>query len=144
MSTNEPTEEWLSRPIKEVIREVARSVAESQEELDRRAMAVQREFERAAERGDLRHEMDASWLRFSGVDVDLEVGLSVEGEREVDDEGQVRAYRPRISVTPVGPRSKTVYDFEADVTSEVRLQIVPVPPERRGRRETEPEPEPEP
>lgn len=141
MSTNDPTEEWLSRPIKEVIRSVARSVAESQEELDRRSMAVQRELERAAERGELRYDMDASWLRFSGVDVDLELGLSVEGEREIDDEGEVRAYRPRISVTPIGPRSKTVYDFEAEMASEVRLRIVPVPPERRERRGSELEPE---
>lgn len=121
---------WVSRPMKEVIREVARSVAESQEDLDRRSMAVQREIERAVERGELPYEANATWLQFSEVDVDLQVAVSLEGREETRD-GELRAIRPGVTVAPIGPRYAAAHDVNAEVTSDVRLKIVPVPPERR-------------
>lgn len=120
-----------ARPIKEVIRNIAIGIAESQEELDRRSMATQREIERAVERGELDYDIDASWLRFADVDVDLELLVSLEGTVETDDAGRT-AYKPRIAIAPVGPRLKTEYDVEADMTSMVSLRIAPVPPERRS------------
>jgi hypothetical protein len=124
-------EEWTSRPLKELIRSVAVSVAEGQEQLDRRAMRVQRELEQAAEEGELGLELDASWLRFSEVEADLQVAVSVEGEEIRDDEGTVRAYRPIIGATPVSPRTRSQFDVDTEITSTVKLHIVPVPPERR-------------
>jgi hypothetical protein len=126
------TEPWTSRPLKELIRTVALSVAEGQEELDRRAMRVQRELERATESGELDVAMDASWLRFSEVTADLQVAVSIEGEEIRDDEGTVRGYRPVIGATPVSPRTRSQFDIDAEMTSDVTLSIVPVPPERRG------------
>ena len=116
--------------MKEVIREVARSVAESQEDLDRRSMAVQREIERAVERGELPYEANATWLQFSEVDIDLQVSVSLEGREETRD-GELRAIRPGVTVAPIGPRYAAAHDVNAEVTSDVRLKIVPVPPERR-------------
>lgn len=124
------TDPFSARPIKEVIRNIAIGIAESQEELDRRSMATQREIERAVERGELDYEIDASWLRFADVDVDLELLVSLEGKAETDDAGRT-AYRPRIAIAPVGPRLKTEYEVEADMTSTISLRIAPVPPERR-------------
>lgn len=126
-----PVEEWTSRPLKELIRTVSLSVAEGQEELDRRAMRVQRELERATEAGELDVEMDASWLRFAEVEADLQVALSLEGEEVRDDEGTVRGYRPVVGAAPVSPRTRSQFDVDAEITSDVRLRIVPVPPERR-------------
>lgn len=125
------TEQWLARPMKEVIRNVALAIAEGQEELDRRAIATQREIDRSVEAGDLDYDVNASWLRFAGVDVDLRLAVSLEGTEEVDDEGTVRAYKPVIGVSPLNARSKAEYDLEADLASDVSVRIVPVPPERR-------------
>lgn len=126
-----PAEEWTSRPLKELIRTVAVSVAEGQEELDRRAMRVQRELERATETDELDVELDASWLRFSEVEADLQVAVSIEGEEVRDERGDLRAYRPVIGAAPVSPRTRSQFDVDAEVTSSVKLRIVPVPPERR-------------
>lgn len=127
------TEQWTSRPLKELIRTVAISVAEGQEELDRRAMRVQQELERATESGELDVAMDASWLRFSEVAADLQLAVSIEGEEVRDDDGVVRAYRPTIGATPISPRTRSQFDIDAEMTSDVTLKIVPVPPERRGQ-----------
>lgn len=125
------TEPWLSRPLKEYIRTIATSVAEGQEELDRRSLRVQREIEREIEDGSLTYDLDASWLRFSEVEASLEVSLSIEGEEIVDPEtDEVRAYRPTVGVTPLNLRTRNEYDVDADLASEVTLQITPVPPER--------------
>jgi len=125
------TEQWASRPLKEFIRSLAVSVAEGQEELDRRTMRVQRELERAAESGELDVQMDASWLRFSAVEADLQIAVSIEGEEIRDDSGTVRGYRPKLGATPVNPRSRSQFDIDAEMTSEVTVRMVPVPPERR-------------
>lgn len=126
-----PVEKWTSRPLKELIRTVALSVAEGQEELDRRAMRVQRELEQAEEAGEIDFAMDASWLRFSEVEADLELTVSIEGEEIRDDNGNFRGYRPMIGATPVSPRTRSELDIDAEMTSRVTLNIVPVPPERR-------------
>ncbi len=127
-----PTERWLSRPVKEFVRSVAVSVAEGQEELDRRSARIQREIEREIEAGDLEYDLDASWLRFSEVEADLETTLSIEGEEIRDpDTGAVRGYRPTVIATPLNPRSRSTYDVDAELASEIRLRIAPVPPERR-------------
>lgn len=128
-----PTERWLSRPLKEFVRTVAFSVAEGQEELDRRSMRVQRQIERQLAEGELEYELDASWLRFSEVEADLEMTLSIEGEEITEPgSGDVRALRPIVTATPLSLRAKNEYDLDAELASEVRLRITPVPPERRG------------
>ena len=126
-----PTEKWLSRPLTEFVRSVALSVAAGQEELDRRSMRVQRDIERRIETGELDYDLDASWLRFSEVEADLQLTLSVEGEEVTDDAGTVRAYRPIVTAMPLNPRSRTTADVDAELSSELRLRITPVPPERR-------------
>ncbi len=126
-----PTEAWLSRPLKEFVRAVAVSVAEGQEELDRRSRRSQREIDRAISEGELEYDLDASWLRFSEVEADLEVMLSIEGEEITDPKTHaVRGYRPTVGATPLSVRAKREYDIDADIASEVRLRITPVPPER--------------
>ena len=127
-----PTEPWLSRPLKEYIRTVAFSVAEGQEELDRRSMRIQRRIDEQIAEGELQYDLDASWLRFSEVEADLEMTLSIEGEEITDPETrEVRGYRPIVSATPLSLRAKNEYDLDAEIASEVRLRITPVPPERR-------------
>lgn len=125
-------EQLITRPIKEVIRNVARSVAESQEEMDRRSIEVQKEIEAALESGELDRDIDASWLKFSEVDVDLEVAVSLEGQTVRDERGKGRKIiKPFVGASPMNPRLRDTYDYESDITSTVSLKIVPVPPEKR-------------
>jgi hypothetical protein len=125
-----PTDELVARPLKEFIRAVAFSVAEGQEELDRRSMAVQRAIEGEIEDGSLDYDLDASWLRFSEVEADLELTLSIEGQEVRDPEtDRVRAFRPVVSAMPLSHRTRDEYDVDAEIASEVRLRITPVPPE---------------
>ncbi|OYR47468.1 MULTISPECIES: hypothetical protein [unclassified Halorubrum] len=127
-----PTDEWLARPLSEFVRSVAFSVAEGQEELDRRSMAAQRALEREIESGELAYDLDASWLRFSEVEADLELTLSVEGKEIRDPEtNEVRGYKPVVSAVPLNHRVVGEYEVDAEIASEVRLKIAPVPPESR-------------
>lgn len=127
-----PTDEWLARPLSEFVRSVAFSVAEGQEELDRRSMASQRALEREIESGELAYELDASWLRFSEVEADLEVTLSVEGKEIRDPEtDEIRGYKPVVKAVPLNHRVADEYEVDAEIASEVRLKIAPVPPETR-------------
>lgn len=127
-----PTDEWVARPLKEFIRTVAFSVAEGQEELDRQSMAVQRAIEGEVEDGALNYDLDASWLRFSEVEADLEMTLSIEGQEIRDPEtDEPRAFKPVVSAMPLSHRAKAEYDVDAEVASEVRLRITPVPPASR-------------
>lgn len=127
-----PTDEWVARPLKEFVRTVAFSIAEGQEELDRRSMAVQRAIEGEIEDGTLDYDLDASWLRFSEVEADLEMTLSIEGQEIRDPEtDRVRGFKPVVSAMPLSHRANEEYDVDAEVASEVRLRITPVPPESR-------------
>jgi hypothetical protein len=127
-----PTDEWLARPLSEFVRAVAFSVAEGQEELDRRSLASQRAIEREIESGELAYDLDASWLRFADVEADLEVTLSIEGKEIRDPETkEVRAYKPVVRAVPLNQRVVDEYEIDADIASEVRLKIAPVPPESR-------------
>jgi len=127
-----PTDQWLDRPLTEFIRTVAFSVAEGQEELDRRAMRSQRAIEREIEDGTLAYDLDASWLRFSEVEADLEMTLSIEGRAVTDPETkEIRGYKPVVSALPLNHRAKSEYDIDAELASEIRLRIAPVPPEPR-------------
>lgn len=127
-----PTDEWLARPLSEFIRSVAFSVAEGQEELDRRSMASQRALEREIESGELAYDLDASWLRFADVEADLELTLSIEGKEIRDPETKaVRGYKPVVSAVPLNHRVADEYEMDAEIASEVRLKIAPVPPESR-------------
>lgn len=127
MSTNE----LLARPLKEVIRNVSSAVAEGQADLDRNAIAIQREIDEAIERGDLEYDLDASWFQFSEVDADVKVALSMSGRAERDSDGNVRGYRPVLQAYPYNPRLKNSYDFEMEAASDVTLSLVPVPPKDR-------------
>jgi hypothetical protein len=125
------TQEFLARPLKEVIRNVATAVAEGQADLDRSAVAVQRELDAAIERGELEYDLDASWFQFSEVETDVKVALSISGREERDDEGNVRGFKPVLEAYPYNPRLKNSYDFEVDATTDVGLSIVPVPAKDR-------------
>lgn len=127
MSTNQ----LLARPLKEVIRNVSAAVAEGQADLDRNAIAVQREIDEAIERGDLEYDLEASWFQFSEVDTNVKVALSMTGRTETDSDGNVRGYRPVLQAYPYNPRLKNSYDFEVDAASDVTLTIVPVPAKDR-------------
>lgn len=123
-------ERRMTRPLSEVLRNVATAVAESQTELDRNALAVRREIERAVEAGELDHAIDAPWYKFSEVDLDLELELEITGEPEVDDQGEVRAFRPVMMATPSTGSSTRRSEYEATLTSQVSARLVAVPPER--------------
>lgn len=125
------TKEFLARPLKEVIRNVARAVAEGQTDLDRSAVALQRELDEAIERGDLEYDLDASWFQFSEVETDVKVALSISGREERDEDGTVRGYRPTLNAYPYNPRLKNSYDFDVEATTDVTLRIVPVPAKDR-------------
>lgn len=125
------TQQFLARPLKEVIRNVATAIAEGQADLDRSAVALQRELDEAIERGDLEYDLDASWFQFSEVETDVKVALSMSGREERDDEGTVRGYKPVLKAYPYNPRLKNSYDFDVDATTDVSLSIVPVPAKDR-------------
>jgi hypothetical protein len=124
-------EKWLSRPLSEFIRTVAVSVAESQEELDRRSLRVQREIDRETAAGERPAGLDAAWLRFSEIEADLQVTLSLEGKEIKDPQTKtVRGYRPRISVQPARPTPKGKTEITSDITSDLRFRLTPTPPVR--------------
>lgn len=125
------TEDFLARPLKEVIRNVAAAVAEGQADLDRSAVALQRELDEAIERGDLEYELDASWFQFSEVETDVKVALSLSGREERDEEGTVRGFKPVLKAYPYNPRLKNSYDFDVEATTDLTLGIVPVPAKDR-------------
>lgn len=127
MSTNQ----FLARPLKEVIRNVSAAVAEGQADLDRTAIAMQREIDEAIERGDLEYDLDASWFQFSEVDTEVKVALSLSGREETDSDGNVRGYKPVLQAYPYNPRLKNSYDFDVEAASDVTLSIVPVPAKDR-------------
>ena len=125
-----PIQEWTSRPLKELIRSIATSVAEGQEELDRRSLRVQQDLEKAVEAGELSVGLDASWLRFSDVEANIQLEVAIEGEEIRDSSGSLRAYKPIVRATPINPRTRQQFDVDAELTSDITLTIVPVPPEQ--------------
>lgn len=125
------TNQFFARPLKEVIRNVSTAVADAQADMDRTAIATQRELDAAIERGDLEYDLEASWFQFSEVNTDVKIALSIEGREETDDEGNVRGYKPVLRAYPYNPRLKNTYDFEVDAASEVTLSLVPVPAKDR-------------
>jgi len=96
-------------------------------------MEVQRAIDRDIEDGSLAYDLDASWLRFADVEADLEMTLSIEGQRSaIRRPTRVRAYKPVVSAVPLNHRAANEYDIDAEIASEVRLRIAPVPPESRN------------
>lgn len=126
------TEEWVSRPMSEVVRNVALAVADGQATLDRRTAEVQRELEAAVDAGELDYALDAPWYRFADVNVDVELAVGIETREERDAEGRVRGYKPYVTAAPLSPGAARTYDVDADLASTLSLRLVPVPPERRA------------
>ncbi len=94
-------------------------------------MRVQREIDRETAAGERPLGMDAAWLRFSEVEADLEVVLSLEGEEITDPKTKtVRAYRPRISVQPALATNSRETPSTAEITSDIRFRLTPTPPAR--------------
>lgn len=122
------TQRLLARPLREVLRAVTSGVAESQADLDRHAIALQREITEAIERGDLEYDLEAPWFQFSGVDVDVKVALELAGRPERDRDGNVRSHRPVMLAYPFNPRLKNTYDYQMEAATTVSAKIVPVPP----------------
>ncbi|MFC7068376.1 hypothetical protein [Halobaculum lipolyticum] len=115
----------------EVVRNIALAVADGQAALDRRTAEVQRELEAAAAAGELPYAIDAPWYRFSEVDVDVELAVSVDAEVERDAGGTVRGYRPYVKATPLDAGATRTTDVDAELASTLSMRLVPVPPERR-------------
>lgn len=125
------TNQLLARPLKEVIRNVSAAIAEGQTDLDRTAIALQREIDQAIASGDLEFDLDATWFQFSDVKTDVKIALSMTSHEETDSDGNVRGYRPVLQAYPYNPRLKNSYDFDVEATSDVSLTIVPVPAKDR-------------
>ena len=126
-----PSQRFLARPLKEVLRNVTAAVAEGQADLDHHSIAVQREITEAIERGELEYDLAASWFQFSEVDVDVTVALELSGREERDRDGNVRGYKPVMNAFLYNPRLKNTYDYEVEAASDVSVKIVPVPPKDR-------------
>jgi len=120
-------ERWVARPLGELVTGVARAVAEGQTELDRASLATRRDVQRAVENGDLETPIETPWFRFSGVEADLNVSLSMRGRPERDNSGVIRAYRPTLVAAPTDPEFTTRTDYDVAASSRVALDIVPVP-----------------
>jgi hypothetical protein len=58
--------------------------------------------------------------------------LSIEGQEIRDPEtDEPRAFKPVVRAMPLSHRAKEEYDVDAEIASEVRLRITPVPPASR-------------
>lgn len=93
-----PTQRFLARPLKEVLKSVTAAVTESQTDLDRHSIAVQRELNEAIERGDLEYLLEATWFQFADVDVDVKIALELAVREEADVEGDMFYWPPGHTV----------------------------------------------
>lgn len=125
------TKPWLARPLDEVVRNVANSVVESQLELEKDSIEMQRRIEEALDEGELEHELDAPWYKFSEVSFDVNVAMEVNGREVRDEAGNVRAYEPEIAAFPIGPRFSDTYDYDTAAADNFEVTLVQIPPEKK-------------
>ncbi|MEF8779942.1 MAG: hypothetical protein V5A46_04630 [Haloferacaceae archaeon] len=151
-------DQWLARPLGEVVEGVSRAVADGQLALDEHAIET---TEAIAAAEGLEGELDAPWFRFTEVEANVTVALSLHGREirdrhrlrrakgsrsrgtdadrtgeadrtgDVDrkrDADRIRGYREFLAAAPHGPELASRYDYDANATSSVRFRIAPVPP----------------
>ncbi|AUX10867.1 hypothetical protein AArcSl_3262 [Halalkaliarchaeum desulfuricum] len=134
-------EQWLSRPLGEVVEGVSRAVADGQLALDDHSIEATRAIEEAE---GLEGAVDPPWFRFTEVEADVTVALSIHGRElrdrhrrrrvgndEADEEpaaDRKRGYREFLAAAPYGPHLSSRYDYDVNATSRVRFRIAPVPP----------------
>lgn len=131
------TKPYMSRPIREVIRNVALAIAEGQSDLNRNAVAVQKELERSLAGEDGSAEaLELPHYRFSEVDVSLNTTMSITAEPDLDEDGNHRATNPVLTAGFTAPSASSSKDadVEAEMTSKINFKIVPTSPPRPGRR----------
>lgn len=76
-------EEWLARPLNEVLRNAASSIAKAQMEPDMNSIEIQREINDAIKKGQLDYAIQAPWFRFSEINLDLKVVIALEGKKRL-------------------------------------------------------------
>lgn len=134
-------EQWLSRPLGEVVEGVSRAVADGQLALDDHAIEATRAISEAE---GLEGAVDPPWFRFTEVEADVTVALSIHGrelrerhrrrrlESDVSEEEPAaerpRGYRQFLAAAPYGPHLTSKYGYDVNATSRVRFRIAPVPP----------------
>lgn len=125
------TKPWLARPLDEFVRNVATSVVEAQTEIEKDSMEMQRRIDEAVEEGELEHELDAPWYKFSDVSFDVNVAMQLNGREVYDEDGNVRAYEPEVAAFPIGPRFADSYDYDTSAADNFHVDLVQIPPETK-------------
>jgi len=120
-------DELLVRPLGEVLKEISISIAGAQKAMDASSILTQKTIEAAIERGELKFEVEAPWYRFSEVEVELKVALSISTRKEKDKKGRFRGFKPVIMVSPLNAVYKNRFDYSEEGASQIRAKIVPVP-----------------
>lgn len=139
------TRKRMARPLREVIRNVALAIAEGQADLDRNAVAVQKELERAIKDGDAEDALDIPHYRFAEVDVELEASLSISAKPEhrgdkknenaengEDGKKDVHVFKPTL-VAGLDEKPRKKKSVDSKMTSKINFKIVPTaPPKSEG------------
>jgi hypothetical protein len=121
--------EVLSAPMEQVIVALGRGVASAQRELDRHALATEREISEdpvLAEAG-----LHATFYQIPRAELDLTIAVAMEEDpstptraRGVTDALALR----RIHLQPVNAAYANRFDYDVNASSHLRLTLVPVPP----------------
>ena len=122
--------EWLVRPLGEILKEIGVSISEAQGAMDNYSILTQKIIESAIKNGDLEFAIEAPWQRFSEVEVELKMAISISTLAEKDEKNKVRGFRPLIMASPLNASYINKSGFNIEGASKIRAKIVPVPPSR--------------
>ncbi|HYT14191.1 MAG TPA: hypothetical protein VEL12_15500 [Candidatus Nitrosopolaris sp.] len=117
--------EVLAVAMEEFIVALGRGVAHAQTELDRAAIATQRQIDTDPELS--LHGIQATWYQMPRAELEIKVALAFQSA-PAPPSGPQLIVPPRIWIQPVNARYQNQFRFDATATSTVRLSIVPVPP----------------
>lgn len=119
--TKQRVADLLSAPMEAVIAALGVGISRAQRELDRNAIATQREIDEDPILAGL--GLQATWYQMPRVELELTMAIAMEGKA---DDSKSRLYQ--LHIQPVNATYKNQFNYDVSAASKMKLTIVPVPP----------------
>ncbi len=127
-SGEEITEEWLIRPLSELMRSVGASVVETQRMMDKLAISTQKDIDIAKENGELAYDLKAPWFHIPEVDLELKIALSMKYKTLTRSSGTPISWRLVAIAAPINATYQNACQYDVRATSQIKARIVSIPP----------------
>lgn len=128
LSDTDEYEENFAAPIEDVLISVGQAIGEAQHRLNLASLESQKEIDQNEELRNV--GMQATWYTMPETDLNLKIAMSV--SKTSESKGGLTG--SKLSISTIDAKYQNNYNFSKDLTSELKVKILPIPKPARSVR----------